>query len=73
MRAVNLLDLDTNKDTWLQLDRHIGLAPAILSKLIKNGRELQRSEDPNTNKPIEDNLLNELLSILSPKSIMFPF
>jgi hypothetical protein len=60
MRAVNLLDLDTDKDTWLQLDRHIGLGAAILSRLIKEGRGPQQSDDPNTNKPIEDEMISEL-------------
>ena len=60
IRAVVLLELDDNKDKWLQLDRHVGLAAGILAELIKEGKEPQQINDPNYNKPIEDELFDEL-------------
>lgn len=62
-RAVVLLDLTENKDRWLQIDRHIALAGAILASLIKSGKGPEQSEDPNHNTPIEPTQLAELRQI----------
>jgi len=63
IRSILLLELDVNKDAWLRMDRHVGLAAAILAELIKKGKDPQQSDDPNLNKSIDDTLLNELRKV----------
>jgi hypothetical protein len=43
IRAVLVLNHDNQAERWLQLDRYIGLAAAILSTLINEGRAPQQS------------------------------
>jgi hypothetical protein len=60
IRITILLELGGNSERWLQIDRHLALAAAILSALIKSGKPPIQSDDPSHNKPIEPSLLNEL-------------
>jgi hypothetical protein len=60
IRAVLVLNPDNQAERWLQLDRCIGLAAAILSTLIKEGRAPQQTLEPNTNQPLDDQTVEQL-------------
>ena len=60
VRAVVILDATSDKDRWLEIDRYIALAAAILSALITSGKEPIQSDDPTRNRRINTTLLEEL-------------
>lgn len=60
IKAVMVLGFDQRTERWLQLDRYIILAAAILSALIKNGRSSQHTLEPNVNQPLDDQTIGQL-------------
>jgi len=60
IKAVMVLGIDPRTERWLQLDRYIVLAAAIVSALIKDGRAPQQTLEPNINQPLDDQTLGEL-------------
>lgn len=60
IKAVMVLGFDPRTERWLQIDRYIALAAAILSALIKNGRAPQQTLEPNVNQPLDDQTIGQL-------------
>lgn len=60
IRVLMLIDVTANKERWLEIDKYVILAAAILEKLKYLGRQPIRAHVPNVNKPLNDSSLKEL-------------
>ena len=60
VKAVIVLGFDQRTERWLQIDKSIALAAAILSTLIKEGRAPQQTLEPNINQPLDDQTVEQL-------------
>jgi len=60
IRAAIVLELVKTKDRLLHIDREIALGVAILASLINEGKKPQQTDNPNLNKPLDDNIILQL-------------
>ena len=59
-KALILIDNNANKGRWLEIDKYVVLAAAILAKLKSLNRQPVRAHVPNMNKPLDMPLLKNL-------------
>ena len=60
IKALILIDDKANEERWLEIDKYIVLAAAILVKLKLLGKQPVRAHVPGTNKPLDWRLLKDI-------------